>query len=123
MGTRQMGLFQQPAKHTQWAAVPGTLGTIRAVEDAVRHTRRLRDPQQRPKLLLIEADHGLAIDEGNRGCSEPQLQEFLQGRLIRSDVLVDKRNLMSRKKLFLLIAGASPGRRVQHDLLGHPFPP
>ncbi len=111
------------SRHAQRTAASGAFGATRDAEDAVHHTRRLRDLQQCPKLLRIEADHGLAVDEGDRRRPVPQFQEFLQRRLIRTDILVDEQNLVSRKKLFLLIAGASPGLRVQHDLPGHPLPP
>ncbi|MEK7334121.1 MAG: hypothetical protein AAB222_02215, partial [Candidatus Binatota bacterium] len=51
--------------------------------------------------------HSLAVDDGDRGRPESHLQEFLQGRLIRTDILVDERKLVSRKKLFLFVTGTS----------------
>jgi hypothetical protein len=75
------------------------------------------------ELGLIKADHGLPIDDGDGGGSEPELQEFLKGGWIFTDVLGLEGDTLSRKKLFLLVATASARLCVQHDLFRHGFLP
>jgi hypothetical protein len=89
----------------------------------VNRTRRLGDAQHRLQLGSIEADDGLAVDQRDGRGAEAQLQQLLQGRLVLADVLADERDLVSRKELFLLVARASAGLRVQHHLLRHAGPP
>jgi hypothetical protein len=43
----------------------------------------------------------------------------LESGLIGPDILVHEGDSFSRKKLFLLVAGPSPGLRVHDHLLGH----
>jgi hypothetical protein len=71
------------------------------------------------EFSLIKANHGLPIDDGDRGGSEPELQEFLKGSWIFTDVLGLEGDTLSRKKLFLLVATASARLCVQHDLFRH----
>lgn len=79
----------------------------------------LRQPEEAFELPAIKANHCLPINEGDGGRPKAHLQELLEGDLIRPDVLVHEGYPFSRKKLFLLVAGPSPGLRIHDHLLGH----
>jgi len=82
----------------------------------------LADAEQSLDPPPVEAYDHLVIDDRNWGCSEPQLLQFLQRLLIFEDILCDKFYTLLRKKLFLLVAEASAGLRVDNHLFCHVTP-
>ena len=80
---------------------------------------RLRRSQQLFEFGLIKTDHGFAINDGDRGSPEAEFQEFLEGGWVLPDVLRHEAHALVRKKLFLLVATASAGLRVDNDLFRH----
>jgi hypothetical protein len=80
-------------------------------------------PEQALDLASIKAHHRLPVNDGDRRRPETLLQKFLECRLICPDVLVQERDPLARKKLFLLVARPSAGLRVHNDLLRHGFLP
>jgi hypothetical protein len=68
-------------------------------------------------FLLIESNNRLAVDDGHRCTLVTHVQQLLQCRPISAHVLVNKFDSLLRKKLFLFVAGASPGLAIDdHDL-------
>jgi len=63
--------------------------------------------EQSLDLPPVESDDHLAVNDRDRGCSNPQLKKFLQSLLVFPDVLRGEFHTLLRKKLFLGIAGAS----------------
>ncbi len=79
----------------------------------------LTQPEQPFELPAVEADDDLAIDHRD-GCGPvAEFQQLLQRRVVLLDVLIDERNSLVRKKLFLLVAGCSARLTVDDDLLCH----
>ncbi len=72
----------------------------------LRHA--LRDAKEPLDLAPVKADDHLTVDDRDRGRAHPKLHQLLQRLWILSDILRDERNTLLRKKLFLLVAGASP---------------
>ena len=83
----------------------------------LRHA--LRDAKQPLDLAPVKADDHLAIDDRYRSRAHPELQQLLQRLLILPDVLRGKLDALLRKKLFLLVAGASSGLAIDDHLLRH----
>jgi hypothetical protein len=79
----------------------------------------LDQAQQSFQLPPVKAYHGLAIDDGDRGGPEAQLQELLKSGGILSNVLRHEGDTLLGKKLFLLVAAASAGLRVHDNLFRH----
>jgi len=79
----------------------------------------LRRPQKLFELRGIETHHHFSVNEGDGCRPEPHLQKLLERGLICPDIFVHKRDPFVRKKLFLLVAGPSPGLRVHNNLLCH----
>ncbi len=84
---------------------------------SLRHA--LLDAQEPLDLASVEADDHLAIDDRHRSRPHPELQQLLQRLRILSDVLRDELDALLRKKLFLLVAGASPWLAIDDHLLRH----
>ena len=78
-----------------------------------------RESQQLLQFRLIKSNHRLPIDKGNWGRPETQLNQLVEGILVGSDVLRYELHALTRKKLFLLFATASPRLRIHHHLLRH----
>ncbi len=70
-------------------------------------------------LAPVKADNHLAIDHRDRSRPHPELQQLLQRQRIVPDVLRDELDTLLRKKLFLLVTGASPGLGIDDHLLRH----
>ena len=83
-----------------------------------RH-QTLRDAKQLLDLATVKADDHLAIDDRDRSRPQPELQQLLQRLRILPDVLRDELDPLLRKKLFLLVTGASPGLGINDHLLRH----
>ena len=86
---------------------------------SLRHA--LRDAKEALDLAPVKADDHLAIDDRDRSRAHPELQQLLQRLLILPDVLRGKLDALLRKKLFLLVAGASSGLAIDDHLLRHDF--
>jgi len=71
------------------------------------------------QLRLVETDDCLAINDGDRGCPEAALDQFVASRGIRLNVLRHELHPLARKKLFLPVASASPRLRVDNHLFRH----
>jgi len=84
---------------------------------SLRHA--LRDAKQPLDLATVKADDHLAIDDRDRSRPQPELQQLLQRLWVLPDVLRGKLDALLRKKLFLLVAGASPGLGINDHLLRH----
>src|SRR3972149_5093476 len=67
----------------------------------------------------VTADDHLSIDDRDRSRPQSELLQFLQRLWIFSDVLRGKLDALLRKKLFLLVTGASPGLGIDNHLLRH----
>ncbi len=83
----------------------------------------LADSEHLLESAPVETDNHLPVDERDRGRPDSQFQEFLQRLLIFPDILCDELHTLLRKKLFLLVAGSSPGLGVHDYLFRHGFPP
>jgi hypothetical protein len=79
----------------------------------------LAEPEEPFDLASVKADNHLAIDDRDRRRPQSELLQFLQRLWIVPDVLRGKLDALLRKKLFLLVAGASPGLGINNDLLRH----
>lgn len=80
---------------------------------------RLVQAKQLRKLGRIEADHGLAVNDGYRRAHIAELFQLRQCLRVLRDILLFKGNLVLRKKLFRLAAEESPGLAVDDYTLGH----
>jgi len=81
--------------------------------------QRLRDTQEPLDLGSVKADDHLTVDDRDRSRPQSELLQFLQRLRIIADILRDERNTLLRKKLFLLVAGASPWLGIDNHLLRH----
>jgi len=79
----------------------------------------LGEPQEPLDLATVKADDHLAIDDRDRSRPQPELQQLLQRLWVLPDVLRGKLDPLLRKKLFLLVTGASPGLGINDHLLRH----
>ena len=79
----------------------------------------LAEPQEALDLATVKADDHLAIDDRDRSRPHPELQQLLQRLRVLPDVLRDELDALLRKKLFLLVAGASPWLGIDDHLLRH----
>jgi hypothetical protein len=79
----------------------------------------LRNAEQPLDLAPVKADDHLAIDDRDRSRPHPELQQFLQRLGIVPDILRNELHALLRKKLFLLVAGASPRLGIDNHLLHH----
>ncbi len=70
----------------------------------------------------VKADDHLAIDDRDRGCSEPQLLQFLQRLLVFPNILFHELHTPVRKKLFLLVAGTSARLGIDDYFFRHVIP-
>ena len=84
---------------------------------SLRHV--LRDAQEPLDLAPVKADNHLAVDDRDRSRPQSELHQLLQRLRIVPDVLRDELDTLLRKKLFLLVAGASPGLGIDDHLLRH----
>jgi len=84
---------------------------------SLRHA--LRDAKQPLDLATVKADDHLAIDDRDRSRPQPELQQLLQRLWVLPDVLRGELDALLRKKLFLLVTGASPGLGINDHLLPH----
>jgi hypothetical protein len=71
------------------------------------------------KLSSVEAHHHFPVNHRDGRGLEAELQKFLPGLLVSSDIFRLEGNALLRKKLFLCVASPSPGLDVQNDLLRH----
>ena len=78
-----------------------------------------RQTQQLFQFCPIESNHCLTIDEGDRGRPESHFDQLVERGLVGPNILCNELHAFARKKLFLLVATASPWLRVHHHLLGH----
>ena len=81
--------------------------------------RSLLDAQEALDFAPVKADDHLAVDDRDRSRPQSELQQFLQCLRIFPDVLRGKLDALLRKKLFLLVAGASPWLGIDDHLLRH----
>ena len=81
--------------------------------------RPLLDAQEPLDLATVKADDHLAIDDRDRSRPQSELLQLLQRLRIVPDVLRDELDALLRKKLFLLVAGASPWLGINDHLLRH----
>jgi len=79
----------------------------------------LTQAQEPLDLAPVKADNHLAVDDRDRSRPQSELLQFLQRLWIFSDVLRGKLDALLRKKLFLLVTGASPGLGIDNHLLRH----
>ena len=81
--------------------------------------RALRDTKEPLDLTTVKADNHIAVDDRDLSRPQSELQQFLQCLRIFPDVLRGKLDALLRKKLFLLVAGASPWLAIDDHLLCH----
>ncbi len=79
----------------------------------------LAEPKEALDLAPVKADDHLAIDDRDRSRPQPELQQLLERLRIVPDVLRNELHALLRKKLFLLVTGASPGLGIDDHLLRH----
>lgn len=84
-----------------------------------RRSSVLTQPKEPLDLAPVKADDHLAIDDRDRSRPQSELLQFLQRLWIFSDVLRGKLDALLRKKLFLLVTGASPWLGIDNHLLRH----
>ncbi len=82
----------------------------------------LADPEQALNLSPVKTDYYLAIDDRDRGRPDPQILKFLQRLLVFPNILSDECHALTRKKLFLLVAGSSAGLGIDDYLFRHVIP-
>jgi len=70
-------------------------------------------------FTLIEPDHSFAVDNRHRRALKSHIQQLFQSRTVGTHVLVSKFDSLLRKKLFLLVAGASPGLTIDDHYFCH----
>jgi hypothetical protein len=70
-------------------------------------------------FTLIEPDHSFAVDNRHRRALKSHIQQLFQSRTVGTHVLVNKFDSLLRKKLFLLVAGASPGLTIDDHYFRH----
>ena len=58
--------------------------------------RHILQSQQLDQLILIEADHGFAIDEGHGRALESGVEQFLQRSLVGADIFLDELDALLR---------------------------
>jgi hypothetical protein len=80
---------------------------------------KLGQAKQSLQFPAIEADHGFAVNDGDRRGSVSELQKFLKRGRILPNILRLEDDTLLRKKLFLLIATASAGLRVHNHVFRH----
>ena len=79
------------------------------------------EPEERVDPILIEADHGLPVND-DHGCAlEPPRQEILQGLLVLADVLLNEINAFLRKILLLSMTRRSTRLGEQDDGFCHVY--
>ena len=103
------------------SSIPYSLSRRSTRPVSQHHT--LRDAEQPLDPAPVKADDHLAIDDRDRSRPQPELQQLLQGLRIIPNILRDELDTLLRKKLFLLVTGASAGLGIDDDLLRHDFLP
>jgi hypothetical protein len=83
----------------------------------------LRETQEAFEPPAVEAEDGLAVDDGHGRRLKPETDQLLESRRILANVLGRERDPLLRKKLFLVLAGRSAVLRVDDHGLGHQAPP
>ena len=72
------------------------------------------------KGLAVEADYDLVADNGGRRRLRAEPDQLVHVALVLGDIFFGELDAAARQKLCLLVAGRSPGLRVDHHFgFGH----
>ncbi len=81
----------------------------------------MSEPKERVDPFLIEADHGLSVDD-DHGCAlKTASQQVLQGLLVLTNILLHEINAFLRKILLLSMTRRSTGLGEQDDGFCHGY--